>query len=84
MLIPRTTLIRLRQCIRQTTPILQRRSLHMVLKLPYENLEPQVNGIYPLYSKEGFHIAWTERQNSLIEQVNKITQGTELMLSILI
>ena len=47
----------------------------MVLKLPYENLQPDINGIYPVYSKEGFRIAWTERQTSLIEQVNKITQG---------
>jgi hypothetical protein len=75
MWIPRTASIRLGQCIRQTKPLRQRRLLHMVLKLPYENLEPHVNGIYPLYSKEGFNIAWTERQHSLIEQVNKITQG---------
>jgi hypothetical protein len=75
MYLSRTASIRLGQCIRQITPLQQKRSLHMVLKLPYENLEPHVNGIYPLYSKEGFNIAWTERQHSLIEQVNRITQG---------
>ena len=53
----------------------QRRWLHKVIKLPYEDLEPSVNGIYPLYSKEGFHLAWTERQESLINEVNRITQG---------
>ena len=47
----------------------------MVVKLPYEDIHPEVNGIYPLYSKEGFHVAWTERQTGLIEQVNRITQG---------
>ncbi len=75
---PRTASIRLGQCIRQTQPLRQRRSLHMVVKLPYENLHPEVNGIYPLYSKEGFHVAWTERQTGLIEQVNRITQGIEV------
>ena len=76
MFVPRTASIRLTQCIRRQTNILPKtRSLHTVLKLPYADLQPEVNGIYPLYSKEGFHIAWTERQHYLIEQVNRITQG---------
>ena len=50
--------------------------LHTVVPLPYEIIEPQVNGVYPLYSPQGFNIAWTERQNFLIQQVNRLTQGT--------
>ena len=76
MLNPRVASIPLRQCLRQARIPRQKKCLHTVLKLPYENLEPSVNGIYPVYSKEGFQIAWTERQSSLIDQVNRITQGT--------
>lgn len=80
MFAPRTASIQLSRCLRQIKLLPQRRSLHMVLKLPYENLEPHVNGIYPLYSKDGFHVAWTERQQSLIDQVNKITQGMKFLV----
>ena len=75
---PRIASLQIRQCIRQIRPPQRRRSLHTVVPLPYETLEPQVNGVYPLYSPEGFNIAWTERQNFLIHQVNKLTQGTNL------
>lgn len=71
----RTLLTGVRHCIRQPKVQRAKRSLHTVLKLPYEGLEPSVNGIYPLYSPEGFEVAWTQRQTSLIEQVNRITQG---------
>jgi hypothetical protein len=78
MLGPRTTSIRFGKCIRQCQVLRQRRSLHAVMKLPYEDLNPSVNGLYPLYSKEGFNMAWTERQKSLIDQVNRITHGTNI------
>jgi superoxide dismutase len=48
-----------------------------MLKLPYEDIQPNTNGIYPLYSAEGFKVAWTDRQKYLIDQVNRITQGTK-------
>lgn len=70
----RAASLRIGQCLR-TTASRQKRSLHTVLKLPYENLEPSVNGIYPLFSAEGFRAAWTERQEYLVSQVNRITQG---------
>jgi hypothetical protein len=72
---PRTVSIRLGQCIRKTKLLREKRSLHTVLKLPYETLEPAKNGLYPLYSAEGFRVAWIERQKYLIEQVNRITTG---------
>jgi len=53
------------------------------VKLPYESHEPHVNGIYPLYSKEAFKLAWTDYQGSLIEQVNRLTSGTYLPSSVL-
>ena len=73
----RATSIRIGHCLRTTAPR-QKRSLHTVLKLPYENLEPNVNGVYPVFSAEGFRSAWTERQGYLISQVNRITQGMSL------
>ena len=77
MLGPRSvSRIRLGECIRRAKPPPLKRSLHKVVKLPYENREPQVNGLYPLYSKEAFNLAWTEYQGSLIEQVNRLTSGT--------
>ena len=69
---------------RQETLLRQRRSLHMVLKLPYENFQPEINGIYPIYSNTGFHVAWTERQASLIEQVNTIIQGIYIQIHMFI
>ena len=78
MLRPQTGSIRLGQCIRQVKLPPLKRSLHKVVKLPYENCAPHVNGIYPLYSKEAFKLAWTEYQGSLIEQVNRLTSGTYL------
>ena len=78
MLIPRAASVRIGQCIRHVKPLRLERSLHKVVKLPYEQYEPHVNGIYPLYSKEAFNLAWTEYQSSLIEQVNRLTSGTNI------
>jgi superoxide dismutase len=57
-------------------PFRQRRSLHKVLTLPYEEFKPEKNGIYPLYSREGFAMAWHQKQADLINTVNRITTGT--------
>jgi Fe-Mn family superoxide dismutase len=78
MFAPRTVSIRLRQCIRQPAILRQSRSVHAVLNLPYEDIDPSVNGIYPLYSAEGFKVAWTDRQKYLVDQVNRITTGINL------
>ena len=76
---PRAASIRIGRCIRwQTEPFRQRRSLHKVLTLPYAEFDPAENGIYPLYSKEGFAVAWQQKQADLIDTVNRITGGTGL------
>ena len=76
MLGPRAASTQLGQCIRRVKPLQLNRSLHKVVPLPYERHKPEVKGLYPLYSKEGFNLAWTEHQTSLIEQVNRLTEGT--------
>jgi hypothetical protein len=77
MRLPTLTVSRtLGACVHPAKMIRQRAQLHTVMKLPYEHLEPEVNGLYPVYSAEGFKVAWTERQKSLINEVNYLTQGT--------
>ena len=79
--IPRAVPIRIGRCIRtQVEPSRQRRLLHKVLTLPYAQFKPEENGIYPLYSKEGFQVAWTEKQTDLINTVNRVTTGTHSQL----
>jgi hypothetical protein len=74
---PRSASIRIGGCIRrQIAPFRQRRSLHKVLTLPYAEFAPEQNGIYPLYSREGFAVAWQQKQTDLINTVNRITAGT--------
>ena len=77
MLRLRTASTRLGPCKQQVELLRPKRLLHQVVKLPYEKYGPHANGIYPLYSKQAFNIAWTEYQTSLIEQVNRLTKGTK-------
>ncbi|KAF8464582.1 Manganese/iron superoxide dismutase [Kalaharituber pfeilii] len=53
------------------------RSLHNVPEL-HRQEEFQNQGIPPLFTKNGFRLAWTEYQGSLVDKLNELVAGTQI------
>lgn len=93
MLGPASSLLR-RQCARSTTTLRagaaflrrpsvptsiarQSRSLHSVPEL--QNQEAyRTNGLSPLFSPQGFEVAWVQYQKQLVDGLNEMVGGTQI------
>ncbi|KAI9671516.1 MAG: hypothetical protein M1817_003568 [Caeruleum heppii] len=60
---------------RIVTPVSQSRHLHNVPPLTH-GTSFQENGVPSLLSRDGFDIAWTQYQAHMVDNLNRLTQGT--------